>query len=272
MISDATLTPDDDGNDPAQPAGQVVFIGSSFAFSDWIIRAARSESGDFAIRRCERLDPPELQRVAAEGRVHLAVVDEAHAAEMVAQVDALNEALGGPHWAVAYRAPRLARALLDERQRVPGLGDLRLLPMNVPIDVWTSMFRLVLCGDFFVPGDLFDTEEQGAERAQGNGAALPDGRAEGSAAANGGGSAAPEAGGPRGGWPNGGDPVDLTPREREVLELVSQGCRNKIIAHELGVSEHTVKLHIHHIITKIGVRNRTAAATWYLSRQQSGQS
>ncbi len=59
----------------------------------------------------------------------------------------------------------------------------------------------------------------------------------------------------------------LTRREKEVLALVSQGGRNKTIAHTMSLSEHTVKLHLHNAITKIGARNRTEAATWYLSRQ-----
>ncbi len=57
----------------------------------------------------------------------------------------------------------------------------------------------------------------------------------------------------------------LTRREKEVLAHVSQGGRNKHIAYKMALSEHTVKLHLHNAITKIGARNRTEAATWYLS-------
>ena len=57
----------------------------------------------------------------------------------------------------------------------------------------------------------------------------------------------------------------LTVREAEVLALLSTGTPNKIIAHGLGLSESTVKLHIHHIIRKLGVSNRTEAAVAYLS-------
>jgi DNA-binding NarL/FixJ family response regulator len=64
--------------------------------------------------------------------------------------------------------------------------------------------------------------------------------------------------------------LGLTPREKEVLAHVSQGGRNKTIAHQMSLSEHTVKLHLHNAITKIGARNRTEAATWYLSRQIGG--
>ena len=52
----------------------------------------------------------------------------------------------------------------------------------------------------------------------------------------------------------------LTPRERLVLDLLRQGLPNKIIAFRLGMAQSTVKVHVHNIITKLNVRNRTAAA------------
>jgi DNA-binding NarL/FixJ family response regulator len=51
----------------------------------------------------------------------------------------------------------------------------------------------------------------------------------------------------------------LTAREREVLQLVSQGLSNKLIARELQVSEHTVKFHISSIFGKLGAASRTEA-------------
>ncbi|MDN3722302.1 helix-turn-helix transcriptional regulator [Roseibium salinum] len=52
---------------------------------------------------------------------------------------------------------------------------------------------------------------------------------------------------------NGTHVVDaLTPRENEVLALIAQGLQNKNIAAALRLSEHTIKLHIHHIISKMG--------------------
>ena len=52
----------------------------------------------------------------------------------------------------------------------------------------------------------------------------------------------------------------LTPRERAVLELLEQGMANKIIAYRLSLSQSTVKAHVHSIISKLNVRNRTEAA------------
>jgi two-component system, NarL family, response regulator LiaR len=52
----------------------------------------------------------------------------------------------------------------------------------------------------------------------------------------------------------------LTPREREVLELIARGMANKRIARELGLSEKTVKAHVGHVLAKLGVTDRTQAA------------
>ena len=53
---------------------------------------------------------------------------------------------------------------------------------------------------------------------------------------------------------------ELTRREREVLECVRQGLSNRQIARALWISESTVKVHVHHILEKLGVQSRTQAA------------
>jgi DNA-binding NarL/FixJ family response regulator len=45
-----------------------------------------------------------------------------------------------------------------------------------------------------------------------------------------------------------------------VLEFLTQGMPNKIIAYRLGMSQSTVKVHVHNILNKLKVTNRTAAA------------
>lgn len=52
----------------------------------------------------------------------------------------------------------------------------------------------------------------------------------------------------------------LTPRERDLIDLVRQGKRNRDIAAELGVTEGTVKVYLHAIFDKLGVENRTELA------------
>lgn len=53
--------------------------------------------------------------------------------------------------------------------------------------------------------------------------------------------------------------IDLTPREQEVLELMANGMRNKEIAGELEIAEHTVKVHVQNILGKLNVSDRTEA-------------
>jgi two-component system nitrate/nitrite response regulator NarL len=54
--------------------------------------------------------------------------------------------------------------------------------------------------------------------------------------------------------------VELTPRERQVMELVEQGFKNREIAQELGIRPGTVKIHLKHIFEKTGVHGRHGLA------------
>jgi DNA-binding NarL/FixJ family response regulator len=66
------------------------------------------------------------------------------------------------------------------------------------------------------------------------------------------------------GSPGKSGPDNLSPRELEVLKLVADGATNQIAARKLLVSETTIKTHLLHIYTKLGVRDRASAvATAY---------
>lgn len=52
---------------------------------------------------------------------------------------------------------------------------------------------------------------------------------------------------------------NLTEREYDVLRLLVEGCSNQAIACTLHITEPTVKTHVHHILTKLGVQSRTQA-------------
>ena len=49
-------------------------------------------------------------------------------------------------------------------------------------------------------------------------------------------------------------------REREVMRLAAEGLGNKAIARQLRVSEGTIKLHLHNIYQKLGIKSRFALA------------
>jgi two-component system NarL family response regulator len=59
---------------------------------------------------------------------------------------------------------------------------------------------------------------------------------------------------------------DLSAREIQVLELIVQGLANKQIAYSLSIAEHTVKNHVKNILSKLGVQDRTQAATAAIQR------
>jgi two-component system, NarL family, response regulator YdfI len=56
-------------------------------------------------------------------------------------------------------------------------------------------------------------------------------------------------------------PEALTPREREVLQMISAGLGNKEIAAKLSISEHTAKFHVASILGKLGASTRTEAVS-----------
>ena len=63
------------------------------------------------------------------------------------------------------------------------------------------------------------------------------------------------------------DPIhQLSPREREILALIAKGDSNKHIARALEIAETTVKIHVQHILRKLGLANRVHAAVYATER------
>ena len=61
------------------------------------------------------------------------------------------------------------------------------------------------------------------------------------------------------------DPLEpLSPREREVLELIARGHSNRQIARDLVIGEQTVKTHVRSILAKLGLQDRVQAAIFAL--------
>jgi DNA-binding CsgD family transcriptional regulator len=63
------------------------------------------------------------------------------------------------------------------------------------------------------------------------------------------------------------EPAALTPREREIVDLLADGCSNAEIAGTIWISPGTVRTHLENIYAKLGVRTRTAAVARVVGRR-----
>lgn len=237
-----------DNRKTIERAAKIAFIGSCMIFSDRLMRLVESEFEDMQVLRLRGVEDLFLIDTPNGGPIELVVVEDG-------QIDALEAARSGTvpvardaRWILAYRSPEDARRLVDSARHGRPIG---FLPMKAPIDAWLAALRLLSMGEDFLPGELV-----GAPADAPGGSSSSEGDRD-----------------PAGNEPSAVPPTPLpgldrlTAREVEILDHLARGRRNKAIARELGLSEHTVKLHIHHIFGKLGVRNRTSATHWYLSRR-----
>ena len=59
---------------------------------------------------------------------------------------------------------------------------------------------------------------------------------------------------------------ELTEREKQVVQLLSEGLSNKLIADRLGISDHTAKFHVNGVMMKLGASTRTEAVVEAMRR------
>lgn len=146
-------------------------------------------------------------------------------------------------------------------QKVQGI-----LPMTLKLEVWLAAVLLLLSGGEYYPAPsrreaVPAPAPQPAEPAATTPApaeAAPESAAKPAAAVP-----APAAAPPPAALSS------LTAREQEILELLSEGHQNKLIAHKMSLSEHTVKVHVHNLLAKLRVSNRTQAAATYRKGQMT---
>ena len=221
----------------------IAFIGSRAQFPDSLLRLVDFEITNGSVIRFdnpaavrERLfDPPVLAGLIV---VHEALWDQID----LGTVQEMQQ--NGSMVAIAYRDPeRVIPILKSEDPRLRGIG---FLPTELNIDSMLTILRLLQTGYAFVANDLLKEVGLFAALAPALDAAPAPQPLESQNDTL---------------RDNGSSQLrKLTPREREVLALVADGLQNKHIANELSLSEHTVKLHLHHVISKLGARNRTDAA------------
>jgi len=207
---------------------EIALVGSRSNFSDSLVRATGNDLRDMTL-----IHLPTLEAFAAMPRDHarwlrLVVFDD------LTMRHASGEELGRlplvPSTTVvlAFFDYELASRLYRAADK--SLVFDSYVPLNVRLDVWLSILKLLLHGGRYIPEELL-VPQRGGDRRLIDGLQDP-----------------------------GDGALGLTPRQLGVLELVAAGLPNKVIATRLGLSDHTVKLHIHNIIARLGVANRTEAA------------
>lgn len=216
---------------PGKAERTILIIAAPDAISESLLRALASEYPWITVERVPTVEAAlaEFSHPVALMLVDAALLErvEASAAELMRRHPMAMGAVMMPDYP-------------DTPFELPRILNNRLvravLPMNVKLDVWLCVIELLLLGGDYFPAALLQSyaEKIGASPAPG---------------------AAPIR------------LSDLTAREQQILELVSRGLQNKMIAAELSLSEHTVKIHLHNIISKLGTHNRTEAAARFRDHQ-----
>lgn len=232
----------------------IVLIGSPVFFPDCLLRFIQSELGSIRVSRVA--DARALAELTYVSGAPLAcILQDSFVREAPEIIEQIAHNCGDASIALAYYDVEMARDLLHRLQQ-QSARRIGFLPLGGQLDFSLAAIRLITCGEAFIPGELAGPER----RASGDAAAAEPAPAPASSPAS---SPAPSRS------PIHGEPRSacLTERELEVLALVSSGKQNKSIAEELNLSEHTVKLHVHHVLKKLNVRNRTGATTWFLENR-----
>ena len=225
---------------PREAKDLIGIVASKHTFSDCLCRTVESELDDVSIMRFGDIETLLAQWPVDASALRLLIIDETTANELDEATASILLGNGDMKIACAYRNVARAREIMSSGL-YPALVS-SFLPMNLVLDAWIKILALMVAGHPYVSHELIAMPE-GLSRV-----VRPDHAAHPVQLRNTGLS---------------GAIAKLTVRELQVLRFVADGCANKEIAARLSLSVHTVKLHIHHIISKLGVHNRTEAALLY---------
>jgi DNA-binding NarL/FixJ family response regulator len=191
-----------------------------------LLAEAFPERAMVAASTCEELLEIDERRV---GRPNLVVVHIRSAGLTSTYVQSALELL-------RERLPEASTVVLADRDDVDEVnralthGVRGYIPTSVECEVAVAALRLISAGGTFVPADALrstaaklDDQPEGERRRRSDG-------------------------------------LDLTPRERSVIDLLREGKPNKRIATRLDMQESTVKVHVRNILKKLNATNRTHAA------------
>jgi DNA-binding CsgD family transcriptional regulator len=214
----------------SEPRRTLLFVDPDGHVSDAAIDAVAREFPEVAVEQASEVS---CALDDFDHPLRLVLVSERLFPDLLAQA---------PRLKYRHRGASTALIIDDSRRSIGGMAAIfesnavsGVLPLNLRLDLWLSVIELMMLGGEYFPASLFQ---------RGSISGAPD-QAVADIKESDGVSVALEC---------------LTQRENEILLKVARGQQNKVIAHELGISPYTVKLHVHNIIAKLGVHNRTQAA------------
>lgn len=221
----------------------IIYVGPSRGLSDCLIRNLEYEFPEIVFVCLSDFDRMHAWCEDTDDDVRLVIVDDSLCPQLRQSMEGIRERF--PTQVICISFNRADPPNWCANELAAGGAVSSFLPMNLRLDIWLSAIRLMANGGNYCPPEMMkdilsqhDARNEQKQRKKGRGR----------------GKAAAESGGVLG----------LTARETQVLSLAAQGFQNKNIAEELKLSEHTVKLHMHHIISKLGASNRTEAAGIFL--------
>lgn len=223
----------------------IAFVSKTQSFSDRICRITQAELGAVRITSAASISDVIKALPNWEDWLRMVVMDEATAAQLNLDEIATIKAHAGTTFACAYVNEQKARNLLSTDLYPQVISS--VFPLDLNFDAWVSMLKFCLAGHTYVKPELLLAQTPASDQYSDESAQTK----------------APDMNAGANGEECLPSLACLTNRERDVLAILAKGCQNKIIAAKLGLSENTVKLHIHHIISKLGVHNRTEAAMIY---------
>jgi DNA-binding NarL/FixJ family response regulator len=218
----------------------LLFVTATDAVSEALIYAVEKEFPWIAV---EQVSTVEGACAAFDFAVSLILVD----ALLLEQLEECSTEVFRFHPTASIAVMHDNRRAISPSEIFAAKSVRSVLPMDLKLDIWLSIVRLLLRGGEYFPSELFRALEEQETAKSGNHSARKTRS-----------SSSPQT--PKEGW------EDLTEREVQILEMVSRGLQNKIIAAGLDLSEHTVKIHLHNIIRKLGAHNRTEAAAIFFDR------
>ncbi|AUH65384.1 hypothetical protein CX676_15430 [Paracoccus zhejiangensis] len=207
-------------------AAEVMFVGNQCNFSGSLIAATSQELGQITSAVLHSF--AEFQKfVTQTGLVPtLVILDEPTIRNLSESDRGFLLGLDGLSLGIAFSSLVYGADFYSNNNFKA--NTVSIFPLNVRLDIWLSIIKLIAHGGSYVSPEVSAHREVAAPPA-------PSGES------------------------------GLTQRQLDVLQLVADGQSNKRIAAKLGLSIHTVKLHLHNASLRLGARNRTEAAMRYRS-------